>query len=199
MHRHDDFIHPSPTSYSGRLTNSSLIMTTQSWTAIKHSTSNFKTMSLQLSAARRLTITRPASLYHAYHSTPRLSLADRVPHARQTLSPRSDENTKSAHEDDVAALKDAPYCRNKTRRGLRTSSSLLRWKPTPSARWTPWRPAVPIQILASQAEICWRGSMWVSSGKRPSGSVVGTGGRLVRERKCTSGRRIKRLALGSNS
>ncbi|KAF5131143.1 hypothetical protein E5D57_007492 [Metarhizium anisopliae] len=70
-------------------------------------------MSLQLSAARRLTITRPASLCHAYHSPPRLSLADRVPHARQILSPRSDENTKSAHDDDVAALKDAPYCRNK--------------------------------------------------------------------------------------
>ncbi|KID63614.1 uncharacterized protein G6M90_00g064610 [Metarhizium brunneum] len=72
-------------------------------------------MSLQLSAARRLTIKRPASLCHAYHSPPRLSLADRVPHARQTLSTRSDENTKSVHDDDVAALKDAPYCRNKTR------------------------------------------------------------------------------------
>ncbi|EFY86612.1 hypothetical protein J3459_016633 [Metarhizium acridum] len=72
-------------------------------------------MSLKLSAARRFTITRPAALCHAYHSTPRLSLADRVPHPRQTLSPRSDENTKSAHDDDVAALEDAPYCRNKTR------------------------------------------------------------------------------------
>jgi hypothetical protein len=42
-------------------------------------------------------------------------LANRLPDPRQTLSPRTDEYTKSGHDDDVAALKDAPYCRNKSR------------------------------------------------------------------------------------
>lgn len=70
-------------------------------------------MLLQLQAARRVTA-RPLALCCSYHSTPAY-LAHRIPHPRQTLSPRSDENTKSGNDDDVAALEDAPYCRNKTR------------------------------------------------------------------------------------
>jgi hypothetical protein len=72
-------------------------------------------MSLQFRAARRIAATRPVALCSSYHSTSQASLAHRIPHPRQTLSPRSDENTKSASDDDVAALEDAPYCRNKTR------------------------------------------------------------------------------------
>ena len=71
-------------------------------------------MQSQLRAVYRMTATRPLGLLRSYHGTAG-RLAFKNPQHRATLSPRTDENTKSARDDDVAALSEAPYCRNKAR------------------------------------------------------------------------------------
>ncbi|OAQ95474.1 hypothetical protein VFPFJ_01584 [Purpureocillium lilacinum] len=58
---------------------------------------------------------RPAALRRPYHSTAYNLLAYKDAQERHTLSPRSDEHTKSATDDDVAALLDTAFGPNQPR------------------------------------------------------------------------------------
>ena len=69
-------------------------------------------MALRLSSRA---ITRPVSLSRHFHNTPRASLPYKDSQDPQTLSPRSNEYTRSGTDDQVAALDEAPYRRNKNK------------------------------------------------------------------------------------